>query len=103
MFYDTRFTDYTRNATEAAEARHCGYSTLVRGRTRANRLRLIPIRGEANWRCGLHRIELGRGRVARLLRAALHAVPQALAVELGLDGELAAVVGAGELADRAPL
>ena len=38
---------------------------------------------------------------ARLLRAALDAVPEALAVELGFDGELGAVVGAGELADRA--
>ena len=42
-----------------------------------------------------------RCRVACVLRAALDAVPQALAVELGLDGELGAVVGAGELADRA--
>ena len=40
-------------------------------------------------------------RFARLLRPALDAVPQALAVELGLDGELGAAVGAGELADRA--
>src|SRR5262245_10305829 len=64
---------------------------------------LVPIRRKGIWRGRRRRpwLRVVGGRVARLLRAALDAVPQALAVELGLDGKLVAVVGARELADRA--
>src|SRR5947208_8743448 len=68
---------------------------------------LVPIRAEWNWRggrwrrAGFRRVIQGRVQIVRQRRLALHAVPQALAVELSLDGELGAVVGAGELADRA--
>src|SRR5436853_584893 len=81
-------------------------------------LRLIPIGAEGNRRRCARRDDCLAACEARRLahfvrfaprslpaagrrRPPFHAVPEALPLELGFDGELGAVVHAGELRDRA--